>query len=71
MVPLDTGPGLVAFGIEDAAAGSALLGCVEWGFKWNRVLLRACELVGTLLVQGPKHSCSHSRGEQSRQADSC
>lgn len=38
MVPLDTGPGLVAFGIEDAAVGLAFLGRVgqEAEVKWGR-----------------------------------
>lgn len=66
MVPLDTGPGLVAFGTEDATAGGAFLGCVEREVKWDRVPLGARELVGTLLAQGPDHSCSHSRGDQSQ-----
>lgn len=62
MVPLDTGPGLVAFGIGDAAAGLAFLGRVGQGaeVKWAEPS-RAGNVVGTLLVRGPKHSPSHSR----------
>lgn len=41
MVPLDTGPGQVAFGIEDTAIGSAFLGCVGWEVRWDGVPLGA------------------------------
>lgn len=55
MVPLDTGPGLVAFGVRRCC-------CWQWGaaVKWDRAPLGTGDVVGSLLVQGQKHGSSHS-----------
>lgn len=60
MVPLDTGPGLVAFGVRRCC-------CWQWEaeVKWDRAPLGTGDVVGPLLVQGQKHGSSHSRAEES------